>query len=236
MASRRAWVTGGGSGVGAAAAMALAAAGHEVVVSGRRTDRVGEVVEAITATGGRAQPLPLDVTDSAAIAAAADTLATVDVIVAAAALNTPRRHWTDLDLPAFDAVVTTDLTALAHCVLAVLPGMRARRDGQVVVVSSRAAVDRSPGAGAAYRASKSGAGELVDSLNDDLHAEGIRATHLCPGDIATDFINARPTVPDAAARSTMLTPDDVAQVIAFIVASSATVRIDELVLSPSRRP
>ncbi len=234
MTARRVWVTGGGSGVGAATATALAAAGHEVVVSGRREARVAEVAGAVTAAGGRATALPLDVTDAAAVTAAArDALGDVDVLVAAAGLNTPRRHWGDLDLPAFDAVVATNLTALAHCVHAVLPGMRARRDGQVVVVSSRAAVDRSPGAGAAYRASKTGAGQLVESLNDDLHAEGVRATHLCPGDIATDFLDARPSVPDEQARASMLTPDDVARAVAFVVGSPAHVRIDELVLSPS---
>ncbi len=236
---RRAWVTGGGSGVGEACALALSAAGLDVVVSGRRAGRLEAVVAAVRAAGGRAQALPLDVADPDAVAAAGAELADVggvDVLVAAAGLNTRRRHWDDLDLPAADAVVATNLTGLAHCVAAVLPGMRERRDGQVVVVSSRAAVQRSPGAGAAYRMSKAGAGHLVASLNDDLHAQGVRATHLCPGDVATDFVDARPQVPDAAARAVMLTPDDVARAVVFVVSSPARVRVDELVISPSATP
>lgn len=236
---RRAWVTGGGSGVGAATALVLATGGHEVVVSGRRADRLDAVVAAVRATGGVARALPLDVADPAAVAAAGAQLEAdggVDVLVAAAGLNTRRRHWDDLDLAALDGIVGANLTGLAHCVAAVLPGMRQRGDGQVVVVSSRAAVVRSPGAGAAYRMSKTGAGQVVASLNDDLHAEGVRATHLCPGDIATAFVDARPVVPDETARAVMLTPDDVARAVAFVVATPTRVRVDELVISPSATP
>ena len=236
---RRVWVSGGGSGVGAAVALDLARTGHDVVVSGRRAERLGEVVIAARGLAGSVRALPLDVADPAAVAAAGQELAAtggVDVLVAAAGLNVVRRHWDDLDLPGLDAVVATDLVAVAHCIAAVLPGMRERRDGQVVVVSSRAAVRRSPGAGAAYSAAKAGTGQLVTSLNDDLHAQGVRATHLCPGDIATDFVDARPQVPDADARAVMLTPADVARAVGFVVASPASVRIDELVLSPSTTP
>ncbi|MGQ7296190.1 SDR family oxidoreductase [Quadrisphaera sp. KR29] len=235
----RAWITGGGSGVGAACALALAATGLEVVVSGRRSERLEAVAAAVRATGGSASALPLDVADPAAVAAAGrelDATGGVDVLVAAAGLNTRRRHWDDLDLPALDAIVAANLTGLAHCAAAVLPGMRDRGDGLVVVVSSRAAVRDSPGAGAAYRMSKTGAGALVASLNDDLAGTGVRATHLCPGDIATDFVDARPEVPDEEARAVMLTPDDVARAVAFVVTTPARVRIDELVVSPAATP
>lgn len=235
----RAWITGGGSGVGAACALSLAAVGYEVVVSGRRGDRLEAVAAAVRATGGAASALPLDVADAEAVAAAGRLLEDsggVDVLVAAAGANSRRRHWDDLDLPALDAIVAANLTGLAHCAAAVVPGMHDRGDGLVVVVSSRAAVRTSPGAGAAYRMSKSGAGALVSSLNDDLAGTGVRATHLCPGDIATDFVEARPTAPDEEARSVMLTPDDVARVVAFIATTPARVRIDELVVSPSATP
>ncbi|PWJ52967.1 NADP-dependent 3-hydroxy acid dehydrogenase YdfG [Quadrisphaera granulorum] len=235
----RAWITGGGSGVGAACALALAAAGLEVIVSGRRGERLEAVAAAVRATGGAASALPLDVGDPDAVAAAGEVLELaggIDVFVAAAGLNTRRRHWDDLDLPALDAIVAANLTGLAHCAAAVLPGMRDRGDGLVVVISSRAAVRDSPGAGAAYRMSKTGAGALVASLNDDLAGTGVRATHLCPGDIATGFVDARPDAPDDAALAVMLTPDDVARVVTFVVTTPARVRIDELVVSPSATP
>ncbi|PZE34517.1 SDR family oxidoreductase [Curtobacterium sp. MCPF17_031] len=69
--------------------------------------------------------------------------------------------------------------------------------------------------------------QVVDAAH-----HGVRATHLCPGDVATDFLDQRPSVPDAAARAVMLTPEDVSRAVGFVLSAPAHVRIDELVLSP----
>ena len=75
---------------------------------------------------------------------------------------------------------------------------------------------------------------LSRQRTDDNRADkSRRRAHLCPGDIATDVVDARPQVPDADARAVMLTPADVARAVGFLLASPASVRVDELVLSPS---
>ncbi|MFJ3034733.1 SDR family oxidoreductase [Curtobacterium pusillum] len=229
------WITGGGSGMGAASARAAAADGWTVVVSGRRPEALDEVVAAIRADGGSARALPLDVSDDAAVRAARDAVLAehgrLDGLVLAAGLNAPRRRWDDQSLPDFRAIVDTNLTAVVAVVDAALPALR-ESGGVVVVVSSYAGWSFQPGAGVAYSASKSALGSVVRTLNQQEAPHGVRATHLCPGDVATDFLDQRPSVPDDAARAVMLQPSDIARTVSFVLGSPAHVRIDELVVSP----
>ncbi|WP_439693438.1 SDR family oxidoreductase [Curtobacterium sp. SP.BCo] len=229
------WITGGGSGMGAATARAAAADGWTVVLSGRRTDRLDGVAAAIRADGGTADVLPLDAADPDAVASALDTVlrrhGRLDGLVLAAGLNDPRRRWGDQSVGSFRAIVDTNLTAVVTVVDAALPALRAA-GGVVVVVSSYAGWSFQPGAGVAYSASKTALGSVVRTLNQQEAPHGVRATHLCPGDVATDFLDQRPSVPDDAARAVMLQPTDIARAVSFVLGSPAHVRIDELVVSP----
>lgn len=235
MTVRVLWVTGGGSGMGAASARAAAADGWTVVLSGRRADRLEEVAAEVRAAGGVADVLPLDVQDDAAVAAAARTVlgrhGRIDGLVLAAGLNTPARRWEDQSMADVRRVLETNTTAVVTAVDAALPALRTS-GGVVVVVSSYAGWSSQPGAGVAYSASKTALGSIVRSLNRQEAAHGVRATHLCPGDVATEFLAQRPVVPDEAARAVMLTPEDVARTVVFVLGSPAHVRIDELVVSP----
>lgn len=229
------WVTGGGSGMGAASAEAAARDGWTVVLSGRRVDRLEQVAATITAAGGTAEVLPLDAADPAAVASARDAVlerfGRLDAVVLAAGLNAPRRRWDDQSLPDFRAIVDTNLTAVVTVVDAALPALR-ESGGVVVVVSSYAGWSFQPGAGVAYSASKTALGSVVRSLNQQEAPHGVRATHLCPGDVATDFLAQRPSVPDAAARSVMLQPEDIARAVSFVLEAPSYMRVDELVVSP----
>ncbi|MEV7933763.1 MULTISPECIES: SDR family oxidoreductase [unclassified Curtobacterium] len=235
MTAKVLWTTGGGSGMGAASALAAARDGWTVVLSGRRPDRLEQVADAVRAAGGNAAVLPLDVTDADAVVAARDRVlehhGRIDGLVLAAGLNTPARRWADQSLADVRAVLDTNTTAVVTVVDAALPALRAS-GGVVVVVSSYAGWSFQPGAGVAYSASKTALGSIVRTLNQQEAEHGVRATHLCPGDVATDFLDQRPEVPDAAARQRMLQPEDVGRTVAFVLGSPAHVRIDELVLSP----
>ena len=229
------WITGGGTGMGRSVATTAAAAGWDVAVSGRRAEPLEETAAAVTAHGGAALPLPLDVQDVAAVAAAREAVVErfgrLDALVLAAGLNAPRRRWDDQDIASVHDVIATNLSAPATVVDAALPDLR-RSGGVVVVVSSYAGWTFSPGAGVAYSASKTALGSLVRTLNQQEAPHGVRACHLCPGDVATDFLAMRPQVPDEAARAVMLTPDDIGRTVQFVLDSPPHVRIDELVVSP----
>ncbi len=229
------WITGAGSGMGEAAARRAAEAGWRVVLSGRRADALDDVAGAIGRDGGEALAVPLDVADRSAVTTARDAVierfGRIDALVLAAGRNTPQRHWADQRMDDFDAILATNLAGPAAVIDSALPELRTHA-GVVVIVSSYSAWAFNPVAGVAYSASKKGLAEIARTLNAQEAGSGVRACHLCPGDVATDFLRQRPEVPDAAAKAVMLTPDDIARTVQFVIDAPSHVRVDELVISP----
>ncbi|MFL6134716.1 MAG: SDR family oxidoreductase [Nocardioidaceae bacterium] len=229
------WVTGGGSGIGRASALSAASNGWRVAVGGRRPERVRAVAREVEALGAEALALPGDVRsieDVTAWSTAIErTWGRLDGLVLAAGMNAPRRTWHDQDLQELGDIVETNLVSVARVVQLALPPLR-RSAGAIVVISSYAGWRFSAGAGVAYGASKTALASLCQSLNAQEAASGVRACHLCPGDVDTEFLAQRPEVPGAEARTAMLTPDDVARAVQFVLDSPAHVRVDELVISP----
>ena len=241
MTGRVLWVTGAGSGMGRAAAVAAGQRGWRVALTGRRAEPLAETAGLVEDAGGKALVVPLDAGDPAAIrtghAGVAERWGAVTDLVLAAGLNVPQRYWRDQSLEDFTAVVATNLTGVAAMIDVALPDLRAAPEGRViVVVSSYSAWRFSPHAGVAYAASKTALGALCASLNEQEGPSGVRACHLCPGDVDSDFLALRPNVPDADARARMLTPDDVARAVLFVLEAPPHVRIDELVISPAAQP
>lgn len=230
-----AWVIGAGSGIGRAAALALAGRGH-VFVSGRRRAELDETVALIAQSGGAATAVVVDVADADAVAAASARIAgrhgAIGTLVFCAGTNVAERFWSTVDPGDIERVVDVNLHGAVRSVHAVLPAMR-QAGGLIVLVSSWAAWRFSPGAGAAYSMSKTALGVLAETLNAQERVHGIRATHFCPGEVATDILDTRPNPPSAAERERMLTPTDVGGAIAWIADLPARVCVNELVLTPT---
>src|SRR5579872_2334373 len=150
-AKRIAWITGGGSGIGEAAAEALAAEGWTVVVSGRRKDALGAVVAKIADAGGTAEAIPLDVSNAAEVEKAAGQIVAkygrIDLLVNSAGINVPKRRWADMELEGWNKLVDINLNGVLYCMRAVLPAMRAQKDGCIINVASWAGrhVSKMPG-------------------------------------------------------------------------------------------
>ena len=229
------WVTGGGSGIGRASALTAASKGWRVAVSGRRPERVGTVAREVEASGAEVLALPGDVRNiedvTGCLSAIERSWGRLDGLLLAAGMNAPRRTWRDQDLHELGDIIETNLLAVARVVQLALPRLRASA-GTVVVISSYAGWRFSAGAGVAYSASKTALASLCQSLNAQEAASGVRACHLCPGDVDTEFLAQRPEVPGTEARTAMLTADDVARAVQFVLDSPAHVRVDELVISP----
>jgi NADP-dependent 3-hydroxy acid dehydrogenase YdfG len=229
------WVTGGGSGIGRASALSAASSGWRVAISGRRPEPVRAVAREVEALGADVIALPGDVRSIEAVTESASAIehrwGRLDGLVLAAGLNTPRRTWQDQDLQELGDIVETNLVSVARVVQVALPHLRTT-GGAIVVISSYAGWRFSAGAGVAYSASKTALASLCQSLNAQEAASGVRTCHVCPGDVDTDFLAQRPEVPGAEARTVMLTAQDVARAVQFVLDSPAHVRVDELVMSP----
>jgi short-subunit dehydrogenase len=176
-------ITGGSSGIGAAVADGLAAAGCRLLVLGRNRDRLDAVARR---TGARA--VVADLCTSEGLARAAEVAANVDLLVNSAGLG-----WAG-DLvamaePDIDALVALNLTAPMRLTRAALPGMRQRGRGQLVYVSSIAAVG--VGGESVYAATKAGLRAFADSVRLEVAGEGIGVTTLLPGAVRTPFFDHR---------------------------------------------
>lgn len=228
LAGKTAWITGGGTGIGAAGARALAEAGCRVVISGRRV----EPLEALAAEIG-AEARALDVADADAVEAAVAEIGPVDILVASAGLNVPNRALSKLDVAGWDKVVDVNLNGMFYAARAVLPGMRARGGGVLVLVSSWAGRYATRLTGAAYNATKHAVVALSESINDEEGANGIRSTVIMPGEVATDILKSRPVPPSEAQMARMLQAEDLGATIRFVAEMPPRACINEILISPT---
>ncbi|MEN0072712.1 MAG: SDR family NAD(P)-dependent oxidoreductase [Propionicimonas sp.] len=234
MSGRVAWVVGGGSGIGAAAASALSQMGIKVAVSGRRLDRLDEVVSGLA---GTALAVGVDVTNADSIREGHDeirrTLGEVDILVYSAGTNVTRRYWRDSDAEDLAAVIDTNLNGAVRAVQQVIGGMRDRGDGLILLVSSWAGWRFAPGVGVGYSASKTALAAVAETVNSQERLNGIRATHLCPGEVRTEILNTRPVVPSEGEQALMLDPDDLGRTVAWLASLPSRICVNELVITPT---
>jgi NADP-dependent 3-hydroxy acid dehydrogenase YdfG len=233
LAGRVAWITGAGSGIGLAGARELAAAGAKVVMSGRRA----AVLEREAAAIPGAEIEPLDVGDRAAVARVADAILArhgrIDILVNSAGLNTPNRFWRDQTTDGYEEVVRINLHGTFYCVHAVLPSMRARRDGLIVNIASWAGRHVMALVGPAYNAAKHAVVALTETINIEEGANNIRACAICPGEVATPILERRPVPPSPQERAKMLQPEDLGRTIRWVAEQPPHVCVNEILLSPT---
>ncbi len=234
---RIAWITGAGSGIGRAAALALARTGHVVVLSGRQTDALQAVARQVAAQGGTAHSFVLDVTDSEAVAATVAEVerdvGPIDVLVNSAGINVTARSWGDVGVAAWRQIVDVNLAGTFQCMHAVLPSMRARREGLVINVASWAGRHASSLVGPAYNATKHAVVALTHSFNMEEGRNGLRGCVLMPGETDTPILDQRPAPVLAQERARMLQEDDLGRTVAFVAGMPARVCVNEILISPT---
>ncbi|QFT59582.1 putative oxidoreductase [Sulfitobacter sp. THAF37] len=237
LAGKIAWITGAGGGIGEAAAMALAESGAHVVLSGRRKAELDRVAAAISAAGGSAEAAALDVMDSdATVAVCADVTkrhGSIDIFMANAGINVPNRAVGAITPEDFARVVDVNLNGVMYGVLAVLPQMRERGEGTLILTSSWAGRHPSRVTGPAYSASKHAVVALSHSINQEEGANGIRCTALMPGEVATPIMQNRPTPPSEEDMARMLRSEDLGAMVRYIAEAPPHVCINEVLISPT---
>ncbi len=218
--SRVALVTGGSRGIGQAIAISLAEAGAAVAVNYReKAAEARNVVETIRRAGGRAMAVGADVSQAAEVAAMVATvereLGPADVLVNNAGIGLVRTV-DDLTEEDFDRTIAVNLKSVFLCTQAVLAGMRARKWGRIVNISSGAARGAG-GVGPHYNASKAGMEGMTRGYAARLVKDGITVNAVAPSLIETDMVSA---VASSAARIPLGrfgTPQECAQVVMMLV-------------------
>jgi NAD(P)-dependent dehydrogenase (short-subunit alcohol dehydrogenase family) len=183
---RRALVAGAGRGIGAAAAAALADAGATVALASRSREELEAVATALRERGGRAEVLPLDVTDADAMRDSVAATGPYDILVNSAGTNRPA---TLADTPDADIDHLLNLNVRASLLLAreVSNGMiRAGRGGSLITVSSQMGHVGGPKR-SVYCATKHAMEGMTKALAWELGPHGIRVNTLCPTFIETEM-------------------------------------------------
>jgi 3-oxoacyl-[acyl-carrier protein] reductase len=220
LSNRVALVTGGSRGIGAAIALALAEAGCAVAVNYReRAEDAEAVVAKIKAMGGRAIAVAADVSQSAAVAAMVERVATalgpIDILVNNAGIAIVR-GVDDLTEAEFDLTIAVNLKSAFLCTQAVLPAMRSRKWGRIVNITSGAA--RGAGAiGPHYNASKAGMEGLTRGYAARLVKEGITVNSVAPSLIETDMMRGRTELARNIPLGRMGQPDEVAHAVVMVL-------------------
>ena len=232
-----AWITGAGSGIGRAAAMALASEGATVVLTGRRKQPLDDVARTVKANGGNAFVQTGDLTRATTAPRVAKAIQTklgrIDILVNNAGVNILKRSWQELQPDGTDEVLEGNLSSAFYCVLAVLPIMRAQRDGLLIHTASWAGRFVAPLAGAAYVAAKHGVVAMSHSINHEECVNGIRSSVVCPGEVATPILDQRPVPVSKEDRARMLQPEDMGDLIRYIAKLPAHVCLNEVLVSPT---
>ncbi len=234
---KTALVTGGGSGIGAAIAQAFATAGVKVAIAGRRQDKLREVTAACADAPGEVLTCTVDVSDRADVerlfAWAKNELGHVDILVNNAGVNIPNRSSTQVTPDDWDKLLSINATGAFNCCMAALPGMRERKSGIIINISSIAGKRAWTTSGVAYNASKFAMTALGTSLSQEENEHGIRVSNVYPGEVNTDIMDRRPQPPSAEYRANLLQPEDVAEAIMLLVTLPPRAHIPELVIKPT---
>ncbi len=229
-------VTGASSGIGEATARMLAAAGVKVMVLARRKDRLASLVADIEADGGTAVACPGDIADETtalgAVAATVERFGRLDILVNSAGII-QAANLESADLDEWRRVIDVNLMgAIYTCHAAVAP-MKAQGSGYIINVGSLACRTTSPIYNS-YATSKFGLNAMTDGLRQELGPFGIRVCMLAPGTVKTEVAEGirdgglREAIRDYVNQEGALIPEDIAELITFIVSRPGRVDVSEL--------
>ncbi|MGK9236436.1 SDR family NAD(P)-dependent oxidoreductase [Inquilinus limosus] len=236
LSGRTILVAGAGGGMGRATALAAAREGGSLLLLGRDRARLESVAAEIReiAPDRSAAVIAADAADAAALdAALAPHAEAIDIAVNSVGTNIVRRAFGELTPDSWAGMVDVNLNAAFNLTRAVVSGMRRRKQGLIIHISSVAArrPDRS---GAAYQAAKAGVLALSHAVMEEERENGLRLTVILPGMTDTPLLDRRPVPVPPEARRAALQPEDVAAACLFVMALPPRAHVAEIVLQPSR--
>jgi 3-hydroxy acid dehydrogenase/malonic semialdehyde reductase len=236
-------ITGATSGFGRAIAVKFAQNGYNLIVTGRRKERLDELERELIQNKVKVLSLNFDVRNRSAVGSVIEKLPVewknIDILVNNAGLAAGLSHIDDGDIDDWDIMVDTNVKGLLYVTRAVAPLMVARNHGHIFNISSIAGKDVYEN-GNVYCASKSAVDSLSKAMRIDLLKNNIRVTNIAPGMAETEFSIVRfkgdKEKADAVYKGVRaLSSEDIAEVIFFCATLPEHVCINDLSITPTQQ-
>ena len=225
LSGKVALVTGASGGIGAAVARSLADHGARVGLASRRGDDLG-IAEAVAA--------PCDVRDPAAVDAFVERVVErfggLDIVVANAGVGA-YGPFLELDAAYLEEMIDVNVKGTIYAVRAALPHLLKSDGADLVTVASEAGRRGLPFE-AVYCASKFAQVGFTRALDHELRPQGIRCTNVCPGGVATEFAIGRGRTPEMPELAGMMSAENVAEAVLFVLTRPRNHRILEMAFRP----
>lgn len=237
--SKLALITGATSGIGKATAEAFADLGINLILCGRRLERLYEIQQTLSEKV-KVNILTFDVRNRVEVEKALDTLPAelqaIDILVNNAGNAHGLSAIQDGNVDDWEAMMDGNVKGLLYVSKVIIPWMISRQKGHIVNISSIAGKATYPN-GNVYCASKAAVEALSEGMRLDLNPHGIKVTNIAPGAVETEFSLVRFKGDDKRAEAvyngfTPLTPQDIAETIAFVVTRPAHVVLADILLLP----
>lgn len=234
-------ITGATSGIGQATALKAAEAGFDIIITGRRAERLEKLADEIRNKGVDVLTLNFDVRQSQEVQQAIDNLSgkwkNISVLVNNAGLAVGVSPIQDGVLDDWERMIDTNVKGLLYITRAVAPLMIANNTGHIVNLASIAGKEVYPG-GNVYCATKHAVDALSRAMRVDMLKHNIKVTNIAPGMVETEFSIVRFKGDEAAAKNvykgmTPLSNEDIADTILFAITRPAHVCLNDIVIMPT---
>ncbi|ADQ79140.1 short-chain dehydrogenase/reductase SDR [Paludibacter propionicigenes WB4] len=241
---KTALITGATSGFGHAIALRLAGLGYNLIVTGRRAERLEELTKQLQSDYSvKVISLCFDVRDNSACTEAINSLPPafqkIDVLINNAGLAAGASPFQESDLADYEKMIDTNVKGLLYMTKLVVPGMIEQQSGLIINLSSIAGIEVYPN-GSVYCASKHAVNAITKGLRLDLVKHGIKVSSVSPGMAETEFSIIRYHGDEEKAKAVYaglipLSAEDIADTIEFIVTRPAHVSINDIQINPAQQ-
>ncbi|MGI6047157.1 MAG: SDR family oxidoreductase [Petrimonas sp.] len=241
MNTKIALITGATSGIGEATTLKLADNGFDVIIIGRRNDRLTTLKEKLEKNGTRVLSLCLDVRIESEVKSAVENLPdewkNIDVLVNNAGLAAGLSSLQEGDTDDWNRMIDTNIKGLLYITRYVSPFMITREKGHIINIGSIAGKEVYPN-GNVYCATKHAVDALTKGMRMDMLKHNIKVTQICPGAVETEFSIVRFHGDKARADNVYkgfesLVAADIADCILFAVSRPSHVNINDMIVMPT---